>query len=722
VSRAGACVLALAAVAACSRTKAPVKQATDPPALADPARAQPPATPEPIGEVVFASGFKDGWQDWGWSPRSVAPGAPAQVHFANWGGWILAKPGLAWQDAGGVVFRVKPPPGEGDFLEVRVESPKATTFPRIKVGAGNRTPLEDGWFEVRVPIDQLDPDGAPFDRIILRAFREVKDAVTLVDGVALTKSSQDGGAKLDPARFASTTQSTGMTVSCDARATRISPLVYGIAYYPSTDESAAQWALGATARRWGGNATSRYNWELSAWNLDADWFFENKEAKPWADLLADDAKHGVTTALTVPMMGWVAKDTTSYSFPVATFGAQGRTEPSNADIGDGTTPAGAKITPGSPSRTSVAASPDFVRRWVAAIVTADARTGKRSVQQYILDNEPMLWTQTHRDVRTEPLGYDELVERTIQYGTAVREADPGAVIAGPAEWGWTGYMYSGKDGVAGYAARPDRRAHDDVPVVEWYLRKLREHEQRTGVRVLDVLDLHFYPQGDGVYGDRPTDAKIADLRLRQTRGLWDPTYVDESWIKEPVRLLPRMKEWVEKNYPGRGISIGEWNFGGEDHVTGALAIAEALGRFAQFGVTSAFYWTHPPDGSPAVQGFVAYHGFDGHGGRFLDWYVPTSAPPGLSLFASRDEAGQHMVLVAINMSSQQTSAAAIDLGTCGGVASYSAYTYARGKLGFVPWAAPPSPRGNGIDQVLPPWSITVLDVHLARPMGGPVQR
>ena len=66
-----------------------------------------------------------------------------------------------------------------------------------------------------------------------------------------------------------------------------------------------------------------------------------------------------------------------------------------------------------------------------------------------------------------------------------------------------------------------------------------------------------------------------------------------------------MKEWVAKNYPGRGISIGEWSFGGEDHVTGALSAAEALGRFAQFGVTSAFYWTFPPEGSPTMQAGTA---------------------------------------------------------------------------------------------------------------------
>ena len=45
------------------------------------------------------------------------------------------------------------------------------------------------------------------------------------------------------------------------------------------------------------------------------------------------------------------------------------------------------------------------------------------------------------------------------------------------------------------------------------------------------------------------------LRLRTTRMLWDPTYVDESWVKEPVRLLPRLREWIDQNYPGRGISL-----------------------------------------------------------------------------------------------------------------------------------------------------------------------
>ena len=56
------------------------------------------------------------------------------------------------------------------------------------------------------------------------------------------------------------------------------------------------------------------------------------------------------------------------------------------------------------------------------------------MDSYILDNEPTLWSATHRDVHPEPTGYDELLERTIAYASAVRRADPNAKIAGPAEW------------------------------------------------------------------------------------------------------------------------------------------------------------------------------------------------------------------------------------------------------------------------------------------------
>jgi hypothetical protein len=351
---------------------------------------------------------------------------------------------------------------------------------------------------------------------------------------------------------------------------------------------------------------------------------------------------------------------------------------------------------------------------VEAIRKEDIKTGKRSVGMYILDNEPMIWSTTHRDAHPDPTSYDELVKRTIDYGTAIREADPDAIIAGPAEWGWTGYMYSAKDLAGGKSAHADRSAHGDLPVIAYYLKALAEHEKTTGIRVLDVLDLHSYPYVDGVYGDATDANNKAALRIRSTRMLWDPTYEDESsWVKAAVNLLPRMRQWVDQNYPGRGLSIGEWNFGGERHMSGALAIAETFGRFAQFAVTSAYYWTSPPENSPGMWAFRAYRNYDGKGAHFLDWFTTATVehPGQQSLFASRDDSGKHLVAVVLNFSAHDAVAANIDVSSCGTIDSMQTYTYSGAATGFTSNGSPEA-SGVKVIQPLPGYSITILDIQL----------
>jgi hypothetical protein len=571
-----------------------------------------------------------------------------------------------------------------------------------------------------VSLAELNPEAQPFDRVVFHGARPSSDAWTLLDRIALTRGpavdfrSQAGS----PGGAASPPRELPAVISCGEHATKISPLIYGIAYDFQAEKNEHQWQLGATIRRWGGNPTSRYNWTLHTWNVDSDWFFENLSVPPYTSFLSSNAAHGVESALTVPIGGWVAKDGSSVGFPVSEYGPQERTDPSKPSAGNGVSKDGRPLPAGSPMRTSVAASPEFIRKWVEAIVAQDARSGRRSVTEYILDNEPNLWNSTHRDVRSTPLTYDELVDRTIAYGTAIRSADPGATIAGPAEWGWMNYLYSAKDS-ENHHAKVDRKAHGDVPLVEYYLRKLHDYEVRTGVRVLDVLDLHFYP----AFSDDPNmSAKDKDaLRIRSTRGLWDSDYVDESWIHDTIRLLPRMRDWIDRNYPGRGMSIGEWNFAGERRMAGGVAAAEALGRFGQFGVTSAFYWCFPPEGSPASQAFLAYRNYDGKGGRFLDWSIPTKLPnlALASLFASRDDSGKHLVAIALNLSPDTPLFAHVDVSTCGVVRTEQSFVFAQGAgaTGFVAGHETPRDGRATVDQVLPPYSITVLDIHIAQTEG-----
>lgn len=695
------------------------------PAASQPAKPAPEFVPgtrtTPTPEVVswvFKGDRVGRWEDHGWDKREPRKSGEPEKHLmGQYGGWILAQYGFTGM-FGGLTFRVRTTPKVSEFLELNLDSERADIFPRVKVRPEHRTDLADGWSEIFIPMAELNPTFTPFEYIRMRAWRPFgPPGLAEFDLVGLTTADANALAQAEAARNAPGTL-TAFAVDCAAPVTEISPLIYGIAYDVRLDASAGYvWQLKPTSRRWGGNPASRYNWELgNAWNTAMDYFWENLDYSgvpgySWKNFLDANRDRQVVSAITVPTIGWVAKDTTSVSFPRGEYPPQQAYDPYRAAAGNGLDAAGKPLAPGSPLRTSVAASPDFVGRWVKAIRAHEAPRGT-TAEIFFLDNEPGLWNSTHRDVHPQPISYDELLKRTIEYGTAVRAAAPDALIAGPAEWGWPNYFYSGVDEKAGFLVRPDRRAHGDVPIIEWWLAKLAEHEKKTGVRVLDVLDLHFYPQGEGmgVGAEGGTDKNTAALRLRSTRALWDPRYADESWIKDTVRLIPRMREMVDKNYPGIKLAIGEYNFGAEKHLSGGLALAEALGRFGQNGLYAAWYWTYPPEASPAYWAFRAYRDFDGKGARFADLSMPTStAQPNASLFAARSRDGTRLTMIALNLSPTETLEASVKLSGCSAPTAQRVFTYAGDTRGFKEVAVP-----VGKAYRLAPYSINVVELTLPK--------
>jgi hypothetical protein len=647
--------------------------------------------------VDSVAGLAPGWMDFGYSPHTIRKGSLVEIDLANYGGLILAHPGPLGS-FGGLSFRYRAPDQFGDFLEVQLQLASGEALARVPVDRSGAVKRPDGFLDVWLPIGQLNPGGKPFVRVMFFAHRNVGHEAVLIDQVAFTAAP---AAKLEPARSAS------FVLDCGAAGQQISPLIYGVG-----GSGGAPWATGATARRSGGNPTSRYNWQLNTWNLTKDWFFRNagEPNSSYEQFLNEDRQHDMKTALTVSMLGWVAKDSTSYSFPVSVFGPQQAAAWDMPDSGNGIGRDGKPIVSGPPTRTSVRSTPESIEQWVRQIREKD-RTRGRSVDAYILDNEPMLWNATHRDVHPDPTTYDELLEKTIAYGSAVRRADPEAKIAGPAEWGWLAYHYSAKDVAAGVQLRPDRRLHGDEPLIPWYLRKIREYEQRTGARILDILDVHFYPmaQGMGIGTQGQTDPAAAALRIRSTRSLWDPTYVDESWINERMRVLPLLRQWIAANDPGLGMSIGEWNFGAESHMSGGLAAAEALGRFGTEGVTSAYYWTSPTERSPAFWAFRAFRNFDGSGGHFLDWSMPVKGDgPLASLFASRDMDRRRVVAVLLNFAPLSPLSTHVELQGCGPLVTARGFSYAGAADGFKTLEI--SATGATLRTVVAPYSMTVLDL------------
>lgn len=680
-----------------------------------PSPASPSSHPGP--DTIYDAGLKPGWQDWGWGAHELSQGGPARIDFSHFGGWNLhheAPPARF----GGLSFRMLAPSTFGEFLQVQLgKGENDRSLPSVDVSADRIRELPTGWAEVFIPWTDLNPRGLPFDRVTIRARSEVGSEWVQLDKIAFTPSDPNGPTGKSPALQATAPKSVtpktassrqvALRVDCRSPGHPISPYIYGIA--------GKSVGTGATARRWGGNPNTRYNWQLNAYNTGKDWYFENVKSDDYREFLADNLSASMASALTVPIIGWVAKDTQSVGFPKSIFGQQRAHDPHRPEAGDGVAASGGELKPQAATLTSIPAPPEMIQKWVETIALRDQKTHSRSVHMYILDNEPTLWNSTHRDVHPEPLTYDELLDRTIRYGSAVRKADPQALIAGPAEWGWMGYFYSARDAAAGVSARPDRRAHGDLPLIPWYLKKLQEHERAHGTRVLDVLDVHYYPQGDGIYAAN-ADAPTAAMRLRSTRGLWDPTYKDESWIAEPIKLLPRLKQWIKEYYPGLKLSLGEYNFGAEQHISGGLAQAEALGRFGTEGLDYAFYWFDPPLDSPVYFAFRAFRNFDGKGGKFLNRSLDTRMDASVSLFASRDDSGKHLVLILLNLEAESAAQAAITLEGCGRVATRRKFSYKEGSRSLIEEGSEESAARRGdpheLKEELAPYSINVLDVVL----------
>ena len=160
-------------------------------------------------------------------------------------------------------------------------------------------------------------------------------------------------------------------------------------------------------------------------------------------------------------------------------------------------------------------------------------------------------------------------------------------------------------------------------------------------------------------------------------------------------------------------------------MSGGLAVAEALGRFGQNDVATAFYWTYPPPDSPVTYAFRAFRDYDGKGGHFLDQSLPTSASDETSLFASRDEASTKIVAIALNLDPQSAAATDVDISSCPRAGAARAFTYqGNASEGF---ATRPTPEVDPrrVRLVLPPYSITVIELPLtsqsaeAQPIGRP---
>jgi len=446
----------------------------------------------------------------------------------------------------------------------------------------------------------------------------------------------------------------------------ISPYIYGANFPPS---EAYITTAGVTLSRWGGNNSSRYNWKLNVTNLDFDWYFENYTwngngiAAPGSgSFISSSVAAGASPIMTIPMLQWVAKDSTSDSFSVAKYGAQCSTDPYRPDAGNGVqSDCSTNITGNNPTDadTSLLDSPGssdptgsvYRNQWIASI----APNFDKQPHFYQLDNEPEIWSSTHRDVHPTATGYDELATDIVKEGHAIKSFDAAAVRFAPVFDSWW-YYWNG-------ANNNDKAAHGGQDFLPWLVNEILFNDVVQGSRSFDVFDVHAYFNAPSTGG--MTTAQVRAAALRETRDWWDPNYISESgtvnqeWAtftqpqKTVAFVIPRMRAIANSIYPGTPVSFTEWNgaLAGEDDFSTALVDADTYGILGRERMWGASRWGAADQSSAAYQALVLYRNADGKQGRFETLSVSainTANPDFFTAYAATDPAGDTLTLMLIN--------------------------------------------------------------------------
>ena len=303
------------------------------------------------------------------------------------------------------------------------------------------------------------------------------------------------------AGFSAWGQNPAATVTVDAAANRrpINPNIYGVAYGDANTLP----ALNTPVNRYGGNNTSRYNWQINGDNRGNDWFYESigdpsAVAGERGDTFFSMSKTaGAQPLITIPMIGWAAKLGSGRnklaSFSQSKYGAQtGADWQWFPDAGNGVLASnGQNVTGNDPNDANVPADSSFQQGWVGHFVSKWGTAASGGLRYYILDNEHSIWHGTHRDVHPTGANMDEIKTKILDYAGKIKSTDPSALVVGPEEWGWSGYLFSGYDqqygGLHGWSFMPDKAAHNNMDYLPWLLDQLRQNTVAGGLPPLDVF-------------------------------------------------------------------------------------------------------------------------------------------------------------------------------------------------------------------------------------------
>ncbi|MEO6003100.1 MAG: glycoside hydrolase family 44 protein [Opitutus sp.] len=383
----------------------------------------------------------------------------------------------------------------------------------------------------------------------------------------------------------------------------VSPYLYGrnggLSHDPLQPLTAAEWQFLRDSgvrmlREHGGNNGTKYNWQKKL-SSHPDWY-NNVYANDWdfAQSSLGQNLPGVQVMWCFQLLGKVA-DNTQHNFDDWSYNRSQWWAGTAQNLAGGGVPSasgGKALKEGDTSLyladTSAVTSTAILDHWTN---TAGLNLDRSRFQYWNMDNEPEIWNGTHDDVMPTQLSAEAFMQRYFDYAKQARSRYPQIKLAGPLpanEWQWFNWG-------TGLITASDGKKY---PWLEFFIKRVSEEQTRTGIRLLDVLDLHYYPG--------PSDpATVVQLH----RTFFDTTYVNPdanavhsingSWDASITQeyIFGRCQQWLDK-YLGanHGVTLGltETAIQLTNAPVASVWYASMLGEFMKHGVEVFAPWSWQP--------------------------------------------------------------------------------------------------------------------------------
>jgi hypothetical protein len=396
-------------------------------------------------------------------------------------------------------------------------------------------------------------------------------------------------------------QTVNIQVNTAAGRKPISPYIYGrnnsISDDPNNPTPAATWKLMRDAglrytRENGGNNATKYNWRKKI-SSHPDWYNNNYNHDwDYAAKTLQDSMPNTQGMWAFQLIGYSASNLNNNFNDYAYNGSNWWSGTCQNLAGGGVVNSSGGCAATTNGNTGL-----YLENWTADSTTnildhwfGGGGLGYTSNNKiyWSMDNEPDGWDATHDDVMPTLPAAENFMQLYFAAAKKARAKFPNIKLTGPvpeSEWQWYNWNNS-KITVSGQSYN----------WLEFFIKRCAEEQTASGIRLLDVIDIHSYPnesnnadivQGHRVYFDTSYSYPGANGVKTTSPSGWDNSITKEY-------IFGRVNNWLNQ-YMGsnHGVTCGvsEYAVNSTTPNIVANAYASTLGTFADNGVEFFSPWT-----------------------------------------------------------------------------------------------------------------------------------